>query len=239
MATTKVKSLPKLTTPIFELVLPSTGETIRYKPFTVKEEKILLIAQESNDLNQALLSVKQIVNNCMINKKIEELSMFDLEYVLLSIRSKSVENIAKFTIKDNETDESIELELDLTQVQVNIPQDHSKEIRINDDYVLFMRYPTIDEFSLILKNGLSDLQTNYDIMLACMDKLVSVDEVYLFEEFTKEQKEEFVDGLAGKSLAQIKQFFETMPKLRHEMKYTNKAGKEKTFVIEGFNSFFT
>jgi hypothetical protein len=232
------KHLPKIQKPIFELELPSTKEKIKYTTFTVKEEKILLIAQESNDIDQSILSIKQVVNNCLVDKDINELSMFDLEYILLTLRSKSVDNAIAFSIKDPETEEKIELELDLNDVQVSVKEGHAKEIRVNDDFVLYMRYPTINEFVSLMKAGVDDSDANFQIMIDCMDKLVGSDEVYKFSEFSQAEIEAFADDLDSNAVKNIKKFFETMPTLRHEMKYTNKNGKEQTFVIEGMQTFF-
>lgn len=231
------KSLPKLTHPIFELVLPSTGETIRYRPFTVKEEKILLLAQESGDIEQAILSIKQVVNNCIIGKDVDDLSMFDLEYILILLRAKSVDNIVAFTIQDPDTDEKVQLEVDLNDVKVVKDERHSNKILISDDFVLFMRYPTINEFLSLIKGG-DNKEKNFEIFVSCMDKLVTKDDVYMFKDFSQEEIIEFSEDLDSSTLKKISEFFETMPVLRHEIKYKNKEGKEQTFVMEGIKTFF-
>lgn len=230
-----MSKLPKIETPVFELELPSSGQKVKYRTFTVKEEKILLIAQESKDIDQIILSIKQIVNNCLIDKTVDELAMFDLEYLLLNIRAKSVDNIVKFSV--NPEGEKINIELDLNEIKIKIPENHSKEIRLNDEYVLYMRYPTINEFLLMLKNT-SNAEVNYKIMISCMDMLVGEDSVYKFSEFTPEEIDEFVDSFSNKNITDIKTFFETMPKLRHEAKYLDKEGKERLFVLEGLETFF-
>jgi hypothetical protein len=230
--------LPKIEKPIFELILPSTGEKIKYTTFSVKEEKILLIAQESNDVEQAILAVKQIVNNCIINKNVEDLALFDLEYILLMLRSKSVNNTIEFIIKDPETEERVELSIDLSDVKIEINDEHSKEIRIDEKYVLYMRYPTINEFMDMIKNDGESTEINFKIMVNCMSKLVSEDEVYKFSEFSEEEVSEFLGSLKVDVIRKLKKFFDTMPKLRHEIKYVNSKGSNKTFVIEGMESFF-
>jgi len=230
-------SLPKIQSPIFEMMQPSTGKNIKYRPFTVKEEKILLIAQETNDIDQAILSIKQIVNNCLIDCNIDKLSMFDLEYVLLTLRSKSVDNNAEFVIKDPDTNESVKLQLDLNDVVLTKDEKHTNEIKINDEFVLYMRYPTINEFLDVVKSK-SDPQVSFNVMVSCMDKLASEDEVFKFDEYTQEEKEAFIDDLDANVVKQINTFFDTTPKLRHEMKYINSNKEEKTFVIEGMETFF-
>lgn len=232
------KQLPKIKSPIFEMTLPSTGEKIKYRSFTVKEEKILLIAQETKDIDQAILSIKQVVNNCLIDKSVDDLSMFDLEYVLLTLRSKSVDNAVSFTIKDPDTDERIELELDLNEVKIIKDDSHTKEIRVTDDFVLYMRYPTINEFLNLLKTGPNDASANFEIMISCMDTLVGNEAVYKFNEFTPAEIEAFAEDLDAAAIKRIKHFFETMPMLRHELRYKNSNGDDKTFVIEGMQTFF-
>jgi hypothetical protein len=233
------KTLPKIDKPIFELTLPSTGEIVRYTAFTVKEEKILLIAQELKEVDQALLSIKQVVNNCLINKNIDDLSMFDLEYVLLSLRSKSVDNTVSFAIRDPETEERVELSLDLNEVKLVNNENHSKQIKVNDQFTLIMRYPSINEFLMLMKDGVTDPESNFKLLIGCMDKLVGEDEVYEFKNFTQDEIEAFAEDLDSNTIKAIKRFFETMPTLRHEIKYMNKNGNEKTFVIEGMQTFFT
>lgn len=230
--------LPKIELPLFELELPSSGKKIKYRPFTVKEEKILLVAQESDEPEQTVLSVKQIVNNCLVDVDVEKLAMFDLEYVLLMLRSKSVDNNIKFAVKDPDTEENVELEIDLNEVKVTRDDEHSNRIKINDYYTLFLQYPTIEEFIKIAKSDKKDPLVNYFIMISCLDKIASEEEVYNFSDYTNEEIDDFMENLQGDVLKKIQKFFETMPKLRHEMKYTNKEGKEQTFVIEGMRSFF-
>jgi hypothetical protein len=231
-------ALPKIELPIYELKLPSTGEKVKYRPFTVKEEKILLTSQESNDVNQIVLSIKQIINNCLIGKNVDELAVFDIEYVLLTLRSRSVDNLVKFTITDPDTEESIEVEMDISKVKIQKDENHTNKIKVSDDYFLYMRYPTIDEFTILLSDDVSSVDKNYDVMISCMDKLVSKDDVYKFADFTKEEVTEFVDSLQSDHTKKIKEFFDTLPKIRHEIPYKTKDGKDKTFVIQGTQTFF-
>lgn len=233
-----MKKLPKIDVPLYELTLPSTQETIRYRPFTVKEEKILLVAKETNDISQAILAVKQVINNCIVGKNVDELAMFDLEYILLSLRSKSVNNIINFSITDPETKEAIELEVDLDNIKMTKDPNHTNRVSINKDYILFLKYPTIDQFAEILEGSKNDPIVNYKIMLSCLDKIVSETEVYKFSDFSLKEIDDFIDDLQSDVILKIKDFFETMPKLRHEMKYKNSLGNEKTFVVEGMQSFF-
>ena len=231
-------ALPKIELPIFELELPSTGEAVKYRPFTVKEEKILLVAQESDDAQQELMAVKQVVNNCLVDKKVEELAMFDLEYILLILRSKSVDNVIEFQITDPETDKIVELKLDIESVTLTTPDNNRTEVKINDEYTLYLKYPTIDEYAKILVMDTQDPLINYVLMVACMDKVASEDEVSHFKDYSEEDIAGFVDNLGADVIQGIQEFFENIPRLRHEMKYTNADGNDKTFVVEGMRSFF-
>jgi hypothetical protein len=231
--------LPKIDLPIFETTLPSTGEKIKYRVFTVKEEKILLVASESNDPEQNVLAIKQVLNNCLIDTDASKLAMFDMEYMLLLIRARSVENGVKFSIVDPDTNEQVDLELDLDEVKVTKDPNHTNQVPINDDYVLFLRYPTIDEFIKIASIDPSDPLANYVIMISCLDKVASEDEVFEFHKYTQKEIDEFMEGISAPVVKGIQNFFDTMPKLRHEISYKNSNGDEKTFVIEGINSFFS
>ena len=231
-------ALPKIDLPIYELTLPSSKEKVKYRPFTVKEEKILLVAQESDDAEQEILAAKQVVNNCLIDKEVTELAMFDLEYVLLVLRSRSVDNTINFGITDPDTDEVIQIETNIEDITLKVEENHTKEVKINDDYILYLKYPTIDEFVKIVQSDPNDPLVNYMILISCLDKIASEDESYSFKDYAQDEIDAFMDNVEGSVIRQIQTFFETMPKLRHEMKYKNKEGTEKTFVIEGMKSFF-
>jgi hypothetical protein len=231
-------ALPKIDLPVFELTLPSTEERIKYRPFTVKEEKILLVAQEAEDPNQEIIAARQVVNNCLIDKDVSELSMFDLEFILLILRSRSVDNKISFTIKDLDTSENIELELDIDEINIHRDPEHTKEIKINDDYTLFLKYPCLDDFIKISDMDMNDPLSSYYIVISCLDFVASEDEIYRFSDYTQEDIDNFMEGVSGDVVQKIQKFFSTMPKVKHELKYTNKEGNEKTFLIEGSRTFF-
>lgn len=231
-------ALPKIDLPIFELELPSTGKKIKYRPFTVKEEKIFLVAQESNDAQQEVLAVRQVVNNCLLDHDVDTMPMFDLEYIMLILRSKSVNNIIEFKINDPETEELLELSLDIETITVEMPAKGVEQVKINEEYSLFLKYPSINEFAKIISMDAGDPLVNYVMMVSCLDKIASDDEVFLFSNYSDKEVQDFVDGLSTEVIKGIQNFFDTMPKLRHEMPYTNKDGNERTFVVEGMRSFF-
>jgi hypothetical protein len=230
--------LPKIDLPLYELALPSNGKKVKYRPFTVKEEKILLTAQQSKDPDHIVTAIKQIVNNCIQDYDIEKLALFDLEYILINIRSRSVDNNVEFEIEDPDTKEKIKLQLNLENVKVHKDESHTNKIQVDSKYTLFLRYPTIDDFAEILSKDNLSPEESYEILISCIDKLASDDEVYNFKDFTKKQVDEFIESLHSDVTKKIKQFFDTMPKVRHEMPYKNSNGEEKIFTIQGTQSFF-
>lgn len=230
--------LPKIELPLFELTVPSNGKKVTYRPFTVKEEKILLLAQETKELDQIILAIKQIISNCVNNIDVNELPMFDLEYIIINIRARSVSNELNFIIIDDETNEKVELNLDLNNITLTTDEKHNKKISINDDYTLIMKYPSIDNLKDILNAENAD--PIFDMMIGCIDMMISNDgdKIYKFSDFNKKEIIEFIESLNTKTIEDIKMFFKTMPILRIELPYTNKNGNKRTFVLEGLNSFF-
>lgn len=228
--------LPKIDLPLFELEVPSTGKKVKYRPFTVKEEKILLIAQESKDLDQIILSIKQVINNCVPDVDVDELAMFDLEFILINVRAKSVNNVIEFKIKDPSTFEEVELSLDIEKIELKKHEGHSKVIKLNEDSHIIMRYPSLNEIKDLSKSRSSE--SIFNVMVSCIDKIEVKDEVHIASEFSREEVIEFVDGLTSTAIKSIENFFETIPVLRFEAHYTNKNGEDKTFVVEGMETFF-
>ena len=232
-------ALPKINLPISELVLPSSGKKIKYRPFSVAEEKVLLVAGETGDPVQEMVAMKQICNNCLIETDVETLAMFDFEYLFLKLRSRSVDNVSKFVVNDPDTKLPVQLEVDIDDINYIFDEGHTKEIDINDEYRLFLKYPGIDDFIAIIDKDPEDPLTNYYIMTKCLDKLASEDEVHEFSEYSDEEIDEFLDGISSEILKKIGNFFDTMPKLKHSIEYENSEGKKVTFNIEGTRSFFT
>jgi len=232
-------ALPKIDLPLNELVLPSTGGKVKYRPFTVKEEKVLLVAAETKDPYAEMMAIKQVVNNCLFDIDISEIAMIDLEYVFLKLRSSSVSNTTEFVITDPDTKEQITLDFDIETMETIHHPDHSKEVQINDELTLFLQYPSIDDFASILDMDPNDPLLNYRIMVACLDKIATEDEVHYFKDHSEQEIADFMDNMSGDVIKKVTKFFETMPKLRQELKYTNSKGDEKTFVVEGMRTFFT
>ena len=234
-------ALPKIDLPLYELELPSNGKKVKYVPFTVKEEKILLLAQESKDQEQIMLAINQIVNNFLVDYEIDDLALFDIEYILITLRSKSVDNKVDFSIPDPDSengDEKINLTLDLSQIKVKKDPEHTNRIKVDDTYTLFLKYPGLDGFKNLINDENIGVDKSFNALLSCIDKLVSEDEVYKFSDFSKKEVDDFIESLNGDVTKQIKKFFDTMPKVRHEIPYKNSKGEDKTFVIEGAQTFF-
>ena len=231
-------SLPKIDLPIYQCELPSTRKKIKFKPFSVKEEKILLTAQETKESEQIMLAIKQILNNCIQDVDVSQLAVFDLEYLLIQLRARSVDNTVDFEITDPETEEKVKLTLNLRDVQIGRNEEHTNQIKISDEYSLFLKYPTIDQFEIMMKSEGKSAEENYSVMMSCLDILASDNNVYKLKDFSKKEVDEFVESLPSDVIKSIKKFFDTMPKVRHEMKYKNSKGTEKIFVLEGTQTFF-
>jgi hypothetical protein len=231
-------ALPKIDLPLFELNLLSDDTLVKYRPFTVKEEKILLVAQESKDPNQMVLAMKQIATNCCPDVKVEDIPLFDLEYIMLQLRAKSIDNKIQFNITDPETQDPVQIEIDVEDVELVKDENHSREITITEDMYLMMRYPRLDEVSLFLNVVENPTESLFDVMIACIDAVVAGDEVSRLSDFSKEEVLEFIEAFPGGTVDSIQKFFETMPKLRFHSKYFNTAGEEKEVTLEGTETFF-
>ena len=235
-------ALPKLNTPTYELEVPSTDEKIKYRPFLVKEEKILLMAMESKDNTQIINAVKDIVSSCTFEKlNANTMPMFDMEYIFLNIRAKSVGEISKLKIlcpDDKKTYASVEL--DLTKVEVQVDDEHSNKIELTDDMGIIMTYPTIDSF---LESGIETVNANnmLDIIGSCVLQIYEEkdEKVYQAKDQTKKELTEFIESMNTNQFKQIQKFFDTMPKLKHEITIKNpKTKKESKITLTGLNDFF-
>ena len=236
--------LPKIATPTYELELPSTGETIQYRPFLVKEEKVLVIALESEDTKQITTAIKNVIKNCVLTKniKVESLPTFDIEYLFLNIRGKSVGEELEVNIicpDDGETQVPVTISLDDIQVQKS--EEHTNKIKIDDNIMMEMKYPSLDQF---IKNNFdfSDknaMDQSFDLIGSCIDKIYTEDEVWSVADVTKKEISDFLESMNSSQFKDIEKFFETMPKLSHTIKVTNPVTQvESEVVLEGLASFF-
>ena len=238
--------LPKIATPSYELELPSTGKTIQYRPFLVKEEKLLVIALESEDIKQITNAIKAVIRACVLTKgiKVETLPTFDIEYLFLNIRGKSVgEDIAvNITCPDDEKTQ-VSVNINLDDIKVKKSKGHSKQVKLDDNLMMELKYPSLNEF---IKNNFdpNDLSKNpmeqsFDLVGSCIDKIYNEDEVWAAADCTKKEITEFLDSMNSSQFKEIENFFESMPKLSHTVKITNPNTKvESDIVLEGLASFF-
>ncbi len=236
--------LPKIATPTYELELPSTGQTIKYRPFLVKEEKLLVIALESEDTKQITTAIKTVIKNCIETKniKVEALPTFDIEYLFLNIRGKSVGEEIEVNIicpDDEETTVPVKINIDDIQVQKN--DEHDNKIKLDSHLIMEMKYPSLEQF---IKNNF-DLSNNnameqsFELVASCVDKIYNEDEVWAAADVTKKELMDFLDQMNTSQFKQIEKFFETMPKLSHTIKVTNpKTEVESEVTLEGLSSFF-
>lgn len=235
--------LPKLSAPTYELVVPSTGKKIKYRPFLVKEEKILLLAMETEDEKQMANAVKTILSNCILTSrfKVDTLSLFDIEYIFLNIRGKSVgETVELNIICPDDGESTVPVVIDLDDIQVKKSDDHDNIIKMNDDVSVVMKYPSMDLFiKNNMKESTSEVDDVFEIASMCIDQIVEGEEVYEASNFSKKEILEFLEGMDTKQFVSIQKFFETMPKLSHTVKVKNPNTKvESEVVIEGLASFF-
>lgn len=239
MTTTKTKPKLKYTLPTQKIILPLSKKNVEFRPFTVREEKILLTAKETKDTDAALNSIMQIANNCITDDDVNpnNLPLTDIMWLILMVRGASVSNVFEFSIYDNDTEEYIELEMSTDDFKIVIPEDHSTVINVDADTILVMNYPT---FSML--DNL-DLDNNEDVFILAMKCIANMvedgDQVTYINEYSEEEISEFIDGLPGHVYKEIENFFDTLPYLEASTKYKNKNNEEKTFTIRGVESFFT
>jgi len=236
--------LPKIATPTYELELPSTGETIEYRPFLVKEEKLLVIALESEDTKQITTAIKTVIKNCIQTKnvKVEALPTFDIEYLFLNIRGKSVgEELEVNIICPDDGETQVPVKINLDDIKVQKSEEHSNRIKIDDSIMMEMKYPSLDQF---IKNNFdfndkNAMDQSFELIGSCIDKIYTEDEVWAAADVTKKEISDFLESMNSSQFKGIEKFFETMPKLSHTIKVKNPVTEiESEVVLEGLASFF-
>jgi len=236
--------LPKIATPKYELELPSTGETVQFRPFLVKEEKLLVIALESEDSKEITTAVKTVIQSCILSKgiKVETLPTFDIEFLFLNIRGKSVgEEIEVNIICPDDNQTQAKVSIDINDIKVRRDDSHTNKIKIDDTIMMQMKYPSLEQF--IQNNfNFSDknaMDQSFELMASCIDQVFTEDEVWAASDCTKKEIKEFIESMNSTQFKDIEKFFETMPKLSHKVKVTNPKTKVKSeVVLEGLASFF-
>ena len=236
--------LPKIATPTYELELPSTGQTVQYRPFLVKEEKVLVIALESEDPKQITTAIKTVIKNCILTKgiKVEALPTFDIEYLFLNIRGKSVGEVIEVNVicPDDETTPA-KVEINLDDIKVQKDDKHTNKIKLDDSIMMEMKYPSLDEF---IKNNFdlndtSNMDQSFDLIASCIDKIYTEEEVWVAADCSKKEINDFLEWMNSSQFKEIEAFFSTMPKLSHTINVINPKTKvESEVVLEGLASFF-
>ena len=236
--------LPKIATPTYELELPSIGQSIQYRPFLVKEEKVLVIALESEDNKQITTAIKAVLKSCILTKgvKVESLPTFDIEYLFLNIRGKSVgEELEVNVICPDDGETTVPVVINLDEIEVQKDENHSNKIKIDDSIMMELKYPSLDQF---IKNNFdfndkNAMDQSFDLIASSIDKIYNEEEVWATADCTKKEVKEFLESMNSTQFKEIESFFESMPKLSHTVKVTNPKTKVKSeVVLEGLASFF-
>ena len=236
--------LPTITTPTYELELPVTKKTIKYRPFLVKEEKLLVLALESEDTKQITTAIKAVIKSCILTKgiKVEELPTFDIEYLFLNIRGKSVgEDVEVNLIAPDDDTTSVPVVIPIDEIKVVEDENHTNKIKVDDDLMMEMKYPSLDQFikSNFDFNEDNNMERSFDLIANCIDKIYNEEEVWSTADCTKKEVVGFLEQMNSAQFKEIEKFFETMPKLSHTVELLNpKTKKKSTVVLEGLSSFF-
>lgn len=240
-------ALPMNSAPVYTLTVPSSGKQIKYRPFLIKEEKALLIAQQSEDPVVMINSLKQVIQSCLDvkgndNIDVDQFSTFDLEYIFCQLRAKSVGESIDLMLKcDTCTDEKAvaKVVIDLTKLEVVKSEDHSKDIKLYDDVGVVLKYPTIELIEKLEKLNDKNVEQIFDIVVECIDYVYTSTEVFHAKDQTKTELLDFVNNLSSEQFVKVQKFFETMPKMTKDVEYSCPVcGKKHNKVLEGLNSFF-
>ena len=236
--------LPKIATPTYELELPSTGKTIKFRPFLVKEEKLLVLALESDDSKEITNAIKAVLKDCIQTRgvKVDSLPTFDIEYLFLNIRGKSVgEDIEVSVLCPDDGETYAEVQISIDDIKVTKDKNHSNQIKLDDNLMMEMKYPSLDQFvkSNFEFSNDNQVDQSFELIASCIDKVYSADEAWTTDDFTKKEVTEFLEQMNSAQFKEIESFFSTMPKLSHEVQVVNPKTKKKSKVtLEGLASFF-
>lgn len=235
--------LPKIEQPIFELFIPSIGtKKIRFRPMLVKEEKILLMAKEGQNTNDILLAIKQVVNNCIVDKNfnINDITIFDLEFLFIRIRALSVDSTIEVQYEDSADKVVRTFAIDLEKIDVKWPEKNEKEIKLSKNSGLVLKYPTIDLYeNEDFKESDNEIEIFDELLYNSIDYYFIDDKIVKFKDFKKEEKKEFIDNLSIKAYNKIEEFLKNLPSVYHKIEYTNNNGDLRTITLESLNDFFT
>ena len=236
--------LPTIVTPTYELELPSTGKKVKYRPFLVKEEKLLVLALETENTKDISTAIKTVLKNCIQSRgvKVDNLPTFDIEYLFLNIRGKSVgEEIEVNLISPDDEVTEVPVTIDIDDIKIQKSEDHNNKVKLDESLIMEMKYPSLDQF---IKSNFdfkdeTTMDQSFDLIASCIDKIYNEEEVWSTADCTKKEVKEFLEQMNSMQFKEIEKFFETMPKLSHSVTFTNPKTKvESTVVLEGLSSFF-
>jgi hypothetical protein len=234
--------LPKIEHPVFTLELISTGKKIRYRPFTVKEEKILLVAQMSREEEQVIDAIKQVISNCVVDPgfDVDKIATFDAEYIFINLRSKSVNNIVEMVIRDAEDDKEYTFNVDLDKLDIVKHPEHTNKIQIDENMGMVLKYPNFKvAASIVLRAGEDNITALIEMMSKCIEKIYEGDKVYVFgEDFDEKEALQFVNDLPIEAIDAMQGFFDTFPTIEHTINYKNSLGNERSYKLSGISDFF-
>jgi len=236
--------LPTIVTPTYELELPSTGKKVKYRPFLVKEEKLLVLALETENTKDISTAIKTVLKSCIQSRgvKVENLPTFDIEYLFLNIRGKSVgEEVEVNLIAPDDEVTEVPVTIDIDDIKIQKSEEHNNKVKLDDSLIMEMKYPSLDQF---IKSNFDfgdevTMDQSFDLIASCIDKIYNEEEVWSTADCTKKEVKEFLEQMNSMQFKEIEKFFETMPKLSHSVTFTNPKTKvESTVVLEGLSSFF-
>lgn len=233
-------ALPRIDKPLFKMMMPSKQKEVTSRPFLVKEEKILLMAQMSGTEKDIILAIKQILQNCIQDEwfDADDLTTFDLEYMFLKLRARSVNNIVKLSYEDLEDGKRYDFDVDLDKIELTYNEKHSNKIAITDDIGIIMRYPTVDDVQTVSPE-LNYIEMLEELVYKCVDKIYDNENVYPASQELPEELRAFLEGLDVNTYQKIREFFETLPKLTHRITYTNSLNNERFVELRNLKDFFT
>ena len=236
--------LPTIATPTYELELPSTGKKVKYRPFLVKEEKLLVLALETEDTKDISTAIKTVLKNCIQTRgvKVENLPTFDIEFLFLNIRGKSVgEEVEVNLIAPDDEETQVPVTISIDDIKIQKSKEHNSKVKLDDTLMMEMKYPSLDQF---IKSNFDfteevSMDQSFDLIASCIDKIYNEEEVWSTADCTKKEVKDFLEQMNSMQFKEIEKFFETMPKLSHSVTFTNPKTKvESTVVLEGLSSFF-
>ena len=236
--------LPTIVTPTYELELPSTGKKVKYRPFLVKEEKLLVLALETEDTKDISTAIKTVLKNCIQTRgvKVENLPTFDIEFLFLNIRGKSVgEEVEVNLIAPDDEETQVPVTISIDDIKIQKSEEHNSKVKLDDTLMMEMKYPSLDQF---IKSNFDfteevSMDQSFDLIASCIDKIYNEEEVWSTADCTKKEVKDFLEQMNSLQFKEIETFFDSMPKLSHSVTFTNPKTKvESTVVLEGLSSFF-